>query len=193
VLGRLFLLFTLVPLAELYLLITLGGWMGVGPTVALVAVTGMAGAWLARREGRKALASYREAIQNAQLPEDGIVSGLLILAGGVMLITPGVLTDLFGISMMIPPVRRAAAKLVKARLQKRLGASVADGSIRVVSAGVGPGAGFPGFGGAGFEGSGFGGDGPGTGEVGEVIDAEVVDHVQGHPHTPSRPTKVLRL
>lgn len=159
-LGRLFLLFTLVPLAELYLLVTLGGLMGVGPTIALVAVTGMLGAALARREGRKALASYQEAMAKGQLPEEGIVSGLLILAGGVMLITPGVLTDIFGLSMMIPPVRRAAARLVKRRLQKRIASG--DVQLHIASGGFGVG----GFGSGGF--------GPGAG-AGPIVDAELVD------------------
>lgn len=174
-LGRLFLLFTLVTLAEIYLLTTIGGALGVGPTVALVALTGFVGAWLARREGRKALASYQEALAKGELPADGIVSGLLILAGGVMLMTPGVLTDAFGLAMMIPPLRRSTAKLVKARLQKRLASGVADGSIKVVS-----------FGSASFgRGPGFGGGGEG----GEVVDVEVVDAKgeAGEDTSPARP------
>ncbi|PRQ02625.1 FxsA family protein [Enhygromyxa salina] len=158
-LGRLFLLFTLVPLVELYLLVTLGGLMGAGPTIALVAVTGLLGSWLARREGRKAIASYREALSKGQLPEDGIVSGLLILAGGVMLITPGILTDVFGLAMMVPPVRRSVAELVKARLQKR----IEGGDIQVMQIGVG---GLGGLGGSGMGGG--GGRGP-------FVDAEIVD------------------
>lgn len=155
-LGRLFLLFTLVPLLELYLLVTLGGIMGVGPTIALVAVTGFAGAALARREGRKALASYQEALAKGQLPEDGIVSGLLILAGGVMLITPGVMTDAFGLAMMIPPLRRGVAKLVKRRLQAR----IASGDVQVMHIGA----------------SGVGFDVGGRGRAeGAVVDVEVVD------------------
>ncbi len=161
-LGRLFLLFTLVPLAEIYLLVQLGGLMGVWPTIALVAVTGFVGAALARREGRRALASYQESLAKGQLPEEGIVSGLLILAGGVMLITPGVLTDVFGLAMMVPPIRRGAAKLVKARLQKRISA----GQIQVMHIGSG------GFGVPGFD---AGAERP----EGVVVDAEVVEtHAQ---------------
>ncbi|PRP90315.1 phage T7 F exclusion suppressor FxsA [Enhygromyxa salina] len=162
-LGRLFLLFTLVPIVEIYLLVTLGGLMGPGPTVALVAATGFLGAWLARREGRKALAAYQESMAKMELPEDGIVSGLLILAGGVMLITPGVMTDVFGLAMMVPPIRRATASLVKKRMQKR----IASGDVQVMHIGAG---GFrAGFGG----GVGRGGDG-GLGD-GAVVDAEIVD------------------
>jgi UPF0716 protein FxsA len=155
VLGRLFLLFTVVPLVEIYLLVTLGGLMGAGPTVALVAVTGMLGAWLARREGRKAIASYQAALSKGQMPEDGIVSGLLILAGGVMLITPGILTDVFGLAMMVPPVRRGVANLVKQRLQKR----IEGGEIQVMKIGM----------------SGFGVGDPRGGSVGSFVEGEIVD------------------
>lgn len=127
-LGRLFLLFTLVPLVELYLLVMIGGWVGVAPTIALVAVTGMLGAWLAKREGRKALASYQEALTQGRMPEDGIISGLLILVGGVLLIAPGVLTDVTGLALMIPPIRRGVAKLVMRRVERRIG----SGELRVM-------------------------------------------------------------
>ncbi|HLT38971.1 MAG TPA: FxsA family protein [Enhygromyxa sp.] len=157
-LGRLFLLFTLVPLAEIYLLVKLGGLLGVWPTIGLVMVTGFLGAALARREGRRALARYQEAMAKGQLPEEGIVSGLLILVGGVLLIAPGVLTDLTGLALMIPPVRRAVARQVKARVQRRISA----GSIQVMHIGT------SGFGIPGFE---PGADRP----EGEVIDAEIVD------------------
>lgn len=161
-LGRLFLLFTLVPLAEIWLLVQLGGLMGVWPTLALVLVTGFLGASLARREGRRALARYQEALAKGQLPEEGIVSGLLILVGGVLLIAPGVLTDLSGLALMIPPVRRAVAERINARLQKRIG----DGSIQVMNIGS-----------AGFNLSGFESSAGGQNGVpdGIVVDAEVVE------------------
>ena len=174
-LGRLFALFTLVPLLELYLLVTIGQYMGVGPTIALVAVTGMAGAALARREGRKALASYQAALAKGELPEDGILSGLLILAGGVMLITPGVLTDAFGLAMMVPPVRRGVAKLVKRRLQAR----IASGDVQVMHIGSGA----VGFGAEQARGP---GSGPGSGSIVdvEVVDEQVDEHRAKLPRTP---------
>jgi UPF0716 protein FxsA len=171
VLGRLFLLFTLVPLAEIYLLVQLGALMGVWPTIALVCVTGFLGAALARREGRRALARYQEALAKAQLPEEGIVSGLLILVGGVLLIAPGVLTDLTGLALMIPPVRRGVAKRINARLQKRIG----DGSIQVMHIGSG-----------GFDLSGFGS--ASGGQDGVIVDAEVVEtrDTSGGPIAPRK-------
>lgn len=171
--GRLFLLFTLVPLVELYLLITIGGSVGVAPTIALIALTGILGAWLAKREGRRALASYQAALTEGRLPEDGIVSGLLILIGGVLLIAPGVLTDVVGLALMIPPIRRGVAKLVT----RRVAARIESGDVQVMQIGSGFGSSF----GSGF-GSGFGpGFGPGVGsttdgrERASVVDVEVVD------------------
>lgn len=164
-LGRLFLLFTLVPLIELYLLIAIGGQVGVLPTIGMIAVTGMLGAYLAKREGRRALASYRESLAKGRLPEDGIVSGLLILVGGVLLIAPGVLTDLVGLALMIPPIRRGVAKLIVARAEKR----IASGELHVMH--LGPGA-------AQFGGVPFGGQGPGVeprSRAPGVVDVEVVD------------------
>jgi UPF0716 protein FxsA len=147
-LGRLFLIFTLVPLIELWLLVQIGGVVGALPTIGLVALTGMAGAWLVRREGRKALADYRKAMDEARLPEDGILSGLLILLGGILLITPGVLTDVAGIALMIPPLRRAVARRLEQRLQTKLTEGVASGNVRVISfAGASPFAGDEPFGG----------------------------------------------
>jgi UPF0716 protein FxsA len=169
VLGRLFLLFTLVPLAELFLLIEIGGMVGVLPTIGLIAATGMLGAYLAKREGRKALASYQEALANGRMPEDGIVSALLILVGGVLLIAPGVITDVLGLALMIPPIRRGVAKLVMRRVQARIG----SGELQVMHIGSGFGPGFgPGFGASMMD----GGDGAGrvSGRAG-VVDVEVVD------------------
>lgn len=158
-LGRLFLLFTLVPLAELYLLIAIGGQVGVVPTLALIGATGLLGAWLAKREGRKALANYRDALAEGRLPEDGIVSSLLILVGGVLLVAPGVLTDVMGLSLMIPPVRRAVARMIV----KRAEAKIQTGELQVME--LGPEA--VNLGGAPFEGARDSGGG--------VVDVEVVD------------------
>jgi UPF0716 protein FxsA len=160
VLGRLFLLFTLVPLVELYLLIAIGGQVGVAPTIGVIALTGFLGAWLAKREGRKALAGYQEALSQGRMPQDGIVSGLLILVGGVLLIAPGVLTDLTGLALMIPPIRRGVAKLVTRRVERR----IHSGELQVMHIGSGFGAPMD-----GPEPSGRSGGAPG------VVDVEVVD------------------
>lgn len=168
-LGRLFLLFTLLPLAELYLLVTIGGYVGVLPTLALVAVTGVLGAALARREGRRALEQYQAAMSKGQLPEDGIVSGLLILVGGILLIAPGVLTDVAGLALMIPPLRRAVARVVKRRVQAR----ISSGDIQVMHIGA-----------AGMGGFGPFADGDGRSR-GSVVDVEVVEPPPAKPESKS--------
>ncbi len=126
---RLFLLFTIIPVVELALLIRIGGLLGLGPTLLLVVGTGAAGAWLARREGLRAWLAVRDELQGGGLPGESLVHALLILAAGVVLITPGVLTDIAGILLLIPPVR---GRLL-ARVRNWLGRQVEGGAIRVVS------------------------------------------------------------
>ena len=135
---RLFLLFTIVPVVELALLIRIGGLLGLGPTLLLVIGTGAAGAWLARREGLRAWLAVRDELQGGGLPGESLVHALLILAAGIVLITPGVLTDIAGILLLIPPVR---GRLL-ARVRNWLGRQVEGGAIRVVRS---PGDGFSGL------------------------------------------------
>jgi len=119
VLGKLFLLFTVVPAVELYLLIQLGGALGAGATIAIVLTTGLLGASLAKREGGRVFGEWQASLQRGELPKEGLVSSLLVLVGGILLVTPGVLTDLFGIAMLIPPARRAMAGVLNRYAEKR--------------------------------------------------------------------------
>ena len=118
-LGKLFLLFTLVPVVELYLLIQLGGVLGAGATVGIVLTTGLLGATLAKREGGRVFGEWQASLARGELPKEGLVSSLLVLVGGIFLITPGVLTDLFGIAMLIPPSRRFVAGVLQRYVEKR--------------------------------------------------------------------------
>jgi len=117
--GKLFLLFTLVPIAETYLLYLMGAHVGWLPTLLLVILTGFLGAALAKREGLKVWRSWQEALSQARMPEEGILGGVLVLVGGVLLVTPGVLTDLTGMLLLVPPSRRFIAKHVRARLEEK--------------------------------------------------------------------------
>lgn len=119
VFGRLLLLFTLVPVFELWLLISVGNWLGAGPTIALVLGTGALGAWLAKREGFRVLRSWQEASAQGQLPKDGIIASVLVLVGGILLVTPGVLTDVVGLSLLIPAARRLLAARIRNTLEKK--------------------------------------------------------------------------
>ena len=131
---RLFLLFTIIPVVELWLLITIGRTICAWPTIALVLLTGAAGAALARHEGTRVLSGWRRAITEGRLPEEGILEGALVLVGGVLLLTPGVVTDAMGILLLVRPTRRIAAVWVRRKLEK----SIADGTIRVQGFGFTP-------------------------------------------------------
>ena len=120
--GRLFLLFTVVPLVELYLLIAVGRVLGLVPTIGLVLVTGALGAWFARLEGARVIRRWQEALARQELPKDGVIDGLLIFVGGLMLITPGILTDIAGLSMVMPLTRRVIARFVRAWFERQIAA-----------------------------------------------------------------------
>ncbi len=141
--SKLLLLFIILPLVELYLLLRVGDAMGFGPTVLMVLVTGALGALLARREGLRVLREWQATIARGQLPEEGLLGGVLVLVGGVLLIAPGVLTDVTGLLLLFPPSRR----LIAAQVRKRVERGLRTGSVRITTVGGG-GPGFSPFGGA---------------------------------------------
>jgi len=121
VLGKLLLLFTVIPVVELYLLITIGQHVGAGPTIALVLGTGFLGAWLARREGSRVLRSWQASLARGEIPKEGVISSVLVVVGGVLLVTPGVVTDVTGLVLLLPWTRRWVANMIRQRLEQRLG------------------------------------------------------------------------
>ena len=100
---------TVVPAVELYFLLQLGSWMGVPETVYLIIITGIVGAALAKREGFAVLQSIQSDARMGVAPTGRIMEGLMVLVGGVLLITPGVLTDLTGFLLIIPWTRKPVA------------------------------------------------------------------------------------
>jgi UPF0716 protein FxsA len=130
-LGRLALLFVVVPIIELMLLIELGKVVGLLPTLALVMLTGITGAWLARAEGLRVFLQFQREIASGKLPGQSLMDGISVLVGGAFLLTPGVLTDVVGFSLLLPPTRRWLQRRVRARLER----GIADGSVRVVTMG----------------------------------------------------------
>ena len=124
---RLLLLFTLVPIVELALLIEIGQHLGVLPTVALVLITGALGAALARREGSQAFHRLRESIRLGSFPGEAILDGVLILVGGLLLLTPGVLTDVLGFSVLFPHTRYYIKLYLKEAIERR----IRSGSVQV--------------------------------------------------------------
>ncbi len=102
---KLLLLFILVPVAELFLFLTLGAKIGIGPTLAIIVLTAFLGAALTKSQGAKALTNFRRASAEGRLPAKEALDGLLILLAGAVLLTPGFLTDAVGFLLLIPPAR----------------------------------------------------------------------------------------
>jgi UPF0716 protein FxsA len=127
--GRLAVLFVLVPVIELMLLIRMGQWLGFWPTVAFVVLTGWAGATLARVEGLRVLARFQQELAMGRIPGQAILDGAAVLMGGAFLLAPGVLTDLTGLALLFPPTRRIIQRWVRKRLEK----GIMSGSIRVMT------------------------------------------------------------
>jgi UPF0716 protein FxsA len=115
---RLLAIFILLPLVELALLIQIGRWIGLGWTLALVVVTGLLGAALARQHGLRAWVAIRDELRAGRMPASALADGLLILIGGIVLLTPGLLTDLFGFAMLLPLTRNAFKKALGRRFQR---------------------------------------------------------------------------
>ncbi len=134
--GRfLFLLFVVLPVLDVWLIFRIGGLLGFWSTVGLVLLTGFVGAWMARREGGRVLGDWQAALAGGQAPSEGVLGGVLVFVGGLFLVTPGVITDVFGFLLLVPPVRRWLATKLKAWAERR----VAEGSMQVSVGGMGGG------------------------------------------------------
>jgi UPF0716 protein FxsA len=127
VLSRLFLLFTLFPLLELYLLVQIGERVGFLPTLLGVIGVGLVGAAVARREGFRVLREWQDALAHGTMPSEGALGGALLLVGGVLLVTPGVISDVLGLVLLFPMTRRIAANIVRRRLER----SIESGSVKI--------------------------------------------------------------
>ena len=114
--GRMLLLFVFLPMVELYLLIMLGARIGPMPTIGLIVLTGIIGATLARQQGLSTLAKIQNELKQGRAPTQELVEGAMIVVGGLVLLTPGILTDIFGFAMMVPGIRRSLAKQFKIRI-----------------------------------------------------------------------------
>lgn len=133
----LFLLFTVLPVVDLWLLLQIGGRMGFWPTFALTVGMALLGAFLAKREGAKILAQWRRAMAELRMPEDGLVSGVLVIVGAALLAAPGVVTDVVGFAFLIPATRRLIAPWVRRKVGARIEQAQAKGNLRVQVMGFG--------------------------------------------------------
>lgn len=117
---RILLLLLALQLTDLYLLFVLSQSIGFWQTLMIVLGAGFLGSSLARREGLRVWQGWQGAMQAEQLPEEGIVDGMLVFLGGGLLIAPGLLTDAVGLILLVPVSRRLLARLVRGWLQRQI-------------------------------------------------------------------------
>ena len=125
--GRLILVFTNVPLAELYILIKIGSHIGGFNTILLVLMTTVLGTLLARLQGLRTLRQIQLSLSQGQIPAEELIDGVLILFGGILLVMPGVLTDLFALVLLLPFTRT----YFKRWLRRRFDRMMASGNVRL--------------------------------------------------------------
>ncbi len=124
---KLLLIFVFVPVMELYILIEAGRIIGIGATIGLIMLTGVAGAWLARSQGLEILRRIQQDTANGQMPARTLIDGALVLVGGLLLLTPGFFTDALGFSLLVPITRELWRKGLTAWLEKQ----IRQGSVTV--------------------------------------------------------------
>ena len=120
-LPLLFVLFILLPIAELWLIIQIGGAIGVGPTLGLLIFDSLVGAVLLRSHSRAAWERFNVALAEGRIPAREVFDGAMIIVGGALLLTPGFITDFFGLVLLLPP-SRAVVRAFLTRLVGRRGA-----------------------------------------------------------------------
>lgn len=113
------LLFLVVPFVELFVLIQVGQAIGALPTIGLLIVVSVVGAWLVKKEGLGVLRRAQEQMRRGLVPGRELVDGVLILFAGALMLTPGFFTDVFGIALLLPPVRAALRAAAATHLSKR--------------------------------------------------------------------------
>ncbi len=126
-LAKLLLLVILVTLGEIYVLVESGRQIGIGITVLLVILTGLAGSWLMRQQGMILLRRIQGELGEGRMPTGSLLDGALVLVGGVMLLTPGFCTDLIGFTLLVPTTRRLWGRLASTWLARQL----SSGKLRI--------------------------------------------------------------
>ena len=119
--GVLVVLFLLVPLAELFVIIQVGQAVGALNTIGLLILISLVGAWLVKREGISVWRRFQRQIESGVVPGNEIADGVMILFAGALLMTPGFLSDLTALALLLPPVRAVVRSAVTKRAARRAG------------------------------------------------------------------------
>jgi UPF0716 protein FxsA len=168
-------LFIVVPIAELYVIIKVGELIGVLPTLILLLADALLGSMLLKQQGRGAWRRFNEAIAARRFPGREVVDGVLIVIGGTLLLTPGFISDVFGLFLLIPPTRALARRLLR---------RFTVGRFAVVGVGGGRGPFGPGGGGRGPFGAPGDGPRPSRDYDFDATAEEVPPDGQGEPRLP---------
>lgn len=115
--ARLFILFTTVSLLEIFVLVKVGGILGAWPTIALVVVTALIGSALVRSQGLQLVAELQARMAKGEMPGQQLVEGIMLILTGVLLVTPGFVTDFCGLLLLQPSIRGAIAKTILANVK----------------------------------------------------------------------------
>jgi UPF0716 protein FxsA len=114
----LILLFILIPAGEIGVLLLSGKTIGIWPTILLLILTGILGSYLAKRQGMNTIRKVQEQLQFGRLPGDEILDGICVLFGGLLLLSPGFLTDVFGLILLFPLTRVLLKPMIIKMFQK---------------------------------------------------------------------------
>jgi UPF0716 protein FxsA len=120
--------FIVVPLAELYVILRVGDAIGALPTLAVLVADSVLGSLLLRSQGRAVWRRFSEALEQGRVPHREVLDGVLVIFGGAFLITPGFLTDIVGLALLIPPSRALVRRGLARRLTGRVAGGIAGGS-----------------------------------------------------------------
>ncbi|RQD69104.1 MAG: FxsA family protein [Tindallia sp. MSAO_Bac2] len=126
-LFKLIILFTTIPIIELMILLRINQYIGFGYTILLVFLTGVAGAFMAKQQGRGILKRIKGDMRQGRMPGDELVNGLCVLIGGALLLTPGIITDIAGFSLVIPATRQGLKQGIKRKMKQM----IREGSVHV--------------------------------------------------------------
>jgi UPF0716 protein FxsA len=118
-------IFIAVPLAELYVIFKVGDAIGWLPTIAILAADSLLGSWLLRSQGRAVWNRFNEAMRAGRVPHSEVIDGVLVIFGGAFLITPGFLTDVIGLLLLLPPTRAIFRRVARRSIERRAVGSVA--------------------------------------------------------------------
>ena len=120
-------LFIILPLAELYVIYQVGDAIGILPTLALLVLDSLLGAWLLRSQGRATWQRFQTTMEAGRIPHREVFDGVLVIFGGAFLITPGFITDIIGVFLLLPPTRALFRRWLIRRGGRLFGFSIATG------------------------------------------------------------------